>query len=300
MTELSRKILRDWQVRKTKRQKTAFIEFLKSELGEENVRVEKSGLLGSRNIVLGGAADAQYILAAHYDTQPVMPFPNFLAPKNLPVYIGYTLLLCLGFFGIAFALGFVCGMLSLPSWIASLLSEAAVIGILALLLLGPANRHTANDNTSGVITVLEAYQNEAIRSQAAFVLFDHEELGLFGSAAFAKAHKAELAGKLLLNFDCVGDGDTVMLILSREAEDCRESLEKAFFPEGEKEVRLERAKGTLYPSDQMNFKRSIGVAAFCRHPRIGLYLSRIHTKKDTVCEEENIALLVRGIGRLCQ
>jgi len=129
------------------------------------------------------------------------------------------------------------------------------------------------------------------------VLFDHEEMGLLGSAAYAKAHKKELPGKLVVNFDCVGDGDNLMLILSRDAGDLAEPLRTAFTGEGEKQFLIENAKGTLYPSDQISFKRSVGAAAFRRHPKIGLYISRIHTKKDTICEEENIRLLLAGVER---
>jgi len=297
MTELSQTVLESYQIRKTKKQKTAFIELLQKELGKENVRVEKSGSFGSRNIVLGDPASAKVILTAHYDTQPVLPFPNFLTPKNLPLYLGYNILLVLCFGVLFFFVGFFAGMLNADPLLTTVLSEGLVFVLLGLMLFGPANRHTANDNTSGVLTVLEAYQNEAIRGKAAFVLFDHEEMGLLGSAAYAKAHKKELPGKLVMNFDCVGDGDNLMLILSRDAANLAEPLRTAFTGEGEKQFLIENAKGTLYPSDQISFKRSVGVAAFRRHPKIGLYISRIHTKKDTICEEENIRLLLAGVER---
>ena len=56
---------------------------------------------------------------------------------------------------------------------------------------GPANKHTANDNTSGVITLLEASLSmpDEDRKQVCFVFFDNEEKGMFGSAAFTKAHR---------------------------------------------------------------------------------------------------------------
>ena len=297
MTELSKKILASYQIRKTKKQKTEFLSFLQKELGEENVRVEKSGHFGSRNIMLGDPQSAKVIFTAHYDTQPVLPFPNFLTPKNLPLYLAYSFLVMLGCMLLFFGVGVLFGILNLPSWLTSLLSDGLVLVLLGVMFFGPANRHTANDNTSGVITVLEAYQKEAIRNKAAFILFDHEEMGLLGSSAYAKAHRGELADKLVINFDCVGDGDNLMLILSAAAEDQRENLRGAFAGDGEKQVLLEKAKGTLYPSDQLCFKRSVGVAAFRRHPKIGLYISRIHTKNDTICEEKNITLLLEGAER---
>ena len=79
------------------------------------------------------------------------------------------------------------------------------------MMAGPANRHTANDNTSGVITLLEIALSlpEELRSDVCFVWFDNEERGLLGSAAFAGKHKETKKGALVLNFDCVGDGDSL-------------------------------------------------------------------------------------------
>ena len=163
MTELSRQILARWQIRKTKKQKSDFIAFLQKELGEENVRVEQAGTFRSRNIVIGNIDEAEFILAAHYDTQPVLPFPNFLPPKNMPLYIGYSLLLVLGIFALEFLLGFVLAWLNVPGGLAFGISYGVLLILMGLMFFGPANKHTANDNTSGVIAVLEAYADESIR-----------------------------------------------------------------------------------------------------------------------------------------
>ncbi len=66
MTDLSREILRDWQVRKTGAQKLRFIEFMQSRLPE--LRVEEGGAPRCRNLVLGEAESADVVFTAHYDT----------------------------------------------------------------------------------------------------------------------------------------------------------------------------------------------------------------------------------------
>ncbi|MBQ8402197.1 MAG: hypothetical protein IJX14_09735, partial [Clostridia bacterium] len=55
----------------------------------------------------------------------------------------------------------------------------------------------------------------------------------------------------------------------------------------------------FYPSDQMNFPCGVGAAALKR-ARIGgiLYMDRIHIRKDTVYQEENIAFLTDASIRL--
>ena len=99
MTELSREILRDWQIRKTKAQKLRFIEFMQSRL--PGLTVEEGGWPKCRNLVLGDPENADVIFTAHYDTCARLPFPNFITPKNLLIYLLYQLLILIPFFAAA-------------------------------------------------------------------------------------------------------------------------------------------------------------------------------------------------------
>ena len=164
------------------------------------------------------------------------------------------------------------------------------------MIAGPANKHTVNDNTSGTITLIELMNamTDEERAQSCFVFFDNEEKGLFGSAFFQKQHKEVMADKLLINFDCVSDGDYLMMIANKKAfPEQAENLKTAFAEVTDKTVLIENAKFVHYPSDQKNFKKNIGVAAF-KKSKFGLYLDRIHTPKDTVMDERNISVLVSG------
>ncbi len=62
---------------------------------------------------------------------------------------------------------------------------------------------------------------------------------------------------------------------------------------GGKDVEVVRGFG-FYPSDNASFKRACGVCALKRGKVFGYYMDRIHTGKDTVMDEENIALLRDG------
>ena len=55
-------------------------------------KVEK-GAFGARNIVIGDPEAAKVLYTAHYDTCARMPFPNFITPKCLPIYLLYQILL---------------------------------------------------------------------------------------------------------------------------------------------------------------------------------------------------------------
>lgn len=298
MTETGKIILEKYQVRKNKKQKTAFIEFLQERYPE--LKVESGGLIYNRNLVLGDVETAELVVGAHYDTCAQLPFPNFLPPKNIVLYIGYSLLICIPFF----AVGALCAWLvSLADALDGLEGLAMYVGTLGslfgVMMGGPASKHTVNDNTSGVLTLVQLYEalSEEERKRVAFVFFDNEENGLIGSARFAKVHKKDMKGKLLLNFDCVSDGDHLLFVMQKGAYKLADQLRAAFLPCEGKEVLVEKASNTLYPSDQANFPVGVGVAAMKKKKGIGLYIDRIHTKKDTVLMQENLDCLVEGTKR---
>ena len=88
MTESTKTVFEKYQVRKTKKQKSGFIGYVSEyaeSLGYEH-KLEK-GSFGARNIVVGDPEKAKEVYTAHYDTCPVLPFPNFITPKNIGIYI---------------------------------------------------------------------------------------------------------------------------------------------------------------------------------------------------------------------
>ena len=298
MTDMGKTILERYQVRKSKKQKTAFIEFMQSHY--PGLKVETGGLLGNRNLVLGDVDAAELVVGAHYDTCAQLPFPNFLPPKNIPLYIGYSLLICLPFFAVGALCAWLVGRFEALDGLQGLaMYIGTMVSLFAVMMGGPANRSTVNDNTSGVLTLLQLYEalSEEDRQRVAFVFFDNEENGLLGSMRFAKVHKAAMKNKLLLNIDCVSDGDHLLLVMQKGVYPMADKLRAAFLPCEGKEVLVEKASNTMYPSDQANFPMGVGVAALKKKKGIGLYLDRIHTKKDTVLMQENLDCLVEGTLR---
>jgi hypothetical protein len=179
-------------------------------------------------------------------------------------------------------------------------------GLLILLLKGPANRHNANDNTSGVVTVLEIMNTlpENLRDRVCFVLFDLEEHGLVGSAAYRKMHKEATERQIVLNLDCIGDGDVIQFTPVKKAakdQQLLQRLERVCGKVGQKEIRL-RAKGfRAGSSDHKNFPYGVGIMAFHNAKFVGLYCGRIHTWRDTVLEQSNVNILRAAIiSLICQ
>ena len=294
-------ILPAYEVRKRKEQKTAFIDMLKNHFGDR-MKVETCGsLMKSRNIVIGDPETADVVYTAHYDTCAGLPFPNFITPRNLFLFLLYQIAVALLFVVPLFALVFAVAWLTrdLPDLWGLLLTEgiliAGIVFMLWVFMGSHPNPHTANDNTSGTVAVLTLADRLA-GERAAFILFDNEENGLLGSAGYAAAHPEVKKNRLIVNLDCVSDGGHILVLFSKKAERLpvyavlREEAERIFAGDS-RTCEVCPKKGTIYPSDQANFQVSAAVCALNESKRIGLYMDKIHTAKDTVFDDRNLELL---------
>ncbi len=312
MIEKPMDVLQHYQVRKSKKQKTAFLTDATAYAASLRYPVKtERGSFGSRNLVIGDPEKAEFLITAHYDTCAWLPLPNFITPFHVVLYMLYQ-------FGIylvcAIAATAVVMLISSVRWLATepagtllsllggIASEWYYWGFVGLWLFamfsmfGPANRRTANDNTSGVVTVLEimATLPENLRQKVCFVLFDLEEAGLLGSSAYRKAHKAATNRQTVINLDCVGEGDEIFLIPGKQVRKDEALMDKLSALDGtwgRKSLKLHEKGFVFYPSDQASFPKGVAVAAFCRNRWVGSYLSRIHTHRDTVLDYTNVNIL---------
>lgn len=288
-------VLKQFPVRKNKVQKQAFRTAVQA-YGEKMgypVMVEK-GSFGACNLLLGNPEKAKYLVTAHYDTCASMLLPNFITPCNVMIYLlyqfGLVFLMVIGAGTAGVAAGFLFGSEAVK-WI----SLAVYWLLLLLLILGPANRNNANDNTSGVVTLLEIARTlpENQRHKVCFVLFDLEEAGLIGSASYRRKHKKASNNQIVLNLDCVGDGDHLRMFPTKQLRKNRRklaSLYRACGYFGKKSLLVHEKGAAVYPSDQKHFPYGVGICALDQRKKI-LYMSRIHTKRDTVLEETNVNIL---------
>jgi len=291
MTALSEKILSEYQIRKTKKQKDAFIQLLQEQ--HPALTVEQSPIIKSKNLIIGDPDKAKLLLSAHYDTCAQLPFPNFITPKNPVLSILYSLLIILPLTALLFLFNFLLNLLTADFWIHYCLTLVAYFGIFWLIVAGPANRNNANDNTSGVIVLCELLERLTAedRAKVAFVFFDNEESGLLGSSFFRNKHKEIAKGKLLINFDCVSDGDHILFAMSKDARNGYMAQITDAFRSCAMDYMIENAEKIYYPSDQAGFGCSVAVTTLKRHKLLGYYMDRIHTKKDVVFRQENIHCL---------
>lgn len=281
----------EYPIRRNEKEKQAFYEYVKAEIGEG--RVSKQTLDDNKNIVIDDLSTADVIFTAHYDTPAASIVPNMMMPRNkiLGTLINmlFPVLMALASLGIAYLIGFLAN-----------LDQGAVIAIYLVLYFGLyflltrtfSNKHNKNDNTSGVATVLSLAQ-QIKNDKVAFVLFDNEEKGLLGSKALNKKYKKEFMDKLVINLDCVGNGDQIVFIPKEKAEAREEySLIKESVDENAGfTIRYIPFKKALGNSDHKSFPCSIGVMAGKEGKIAKTFTGRIHTSRDTVASEKNIYFL---------
>lgn len=303
-------ILQKYEVRKSNKEKTRFIEYMKKRMldagyEEDYIKVEEKsiGILKSRNIVVGDPEKAKVLLTAHYDTCAVLPFPNFMAPTSVPLFTMSQIIITILMLGMAFVVGLIAAILTGKSSLGATVFVIALYALLFYMLFGYRNKHTANDNTSGVIAITKILEQLSAeeREKVCVVYFDNEEKGLLGSEFFMRRHKKTIKDKLVINFDCIGDGHNVVVLVKKKMQD--DELTKMFLKtmketSGDHDVNFihDKLRLLMFGSDQMHFEKGIGVCALRNSP-LGMYVARIHTPFDTVCREENIAFIVDGANR---
>lgn len=293
-----------YPVRKSNIQKRAFSEFVISEAEKcgFTARIEKTADGKNENIVIGDPVSAKTVFTAHFDTPAASLFPNIMIPRNKLVFWLYQFAPIVFILALALTGGYLLGMVALGSYRAFLGIFLVIYYVVYFLAFRAfENKHNFNDNTSGVATVMSIIDgiDESEMKTVAFILFDNEEKGKKGSKAYFKDHKSEMQGKLVINFDCVGNGENIIFIAMKDAENKAEysALKESFVSSENFETNFYPIKGSESNSDYKNFPCGVGCMASKRAKSGLLYTPRIHTRYDTVAKNENVEYITDGIRR---
>lgn len=285
-------------IRRTPEQKKSFFEYVKTEAESVGLDARIQTLEKKHNnIIIGDIESADAVYTAHYDTPARSLIPNLMLPRNPLLgkiyHLGIPLLLAFSSLGIAYGISALIG------------GESAVMVVLYLLIyfglfFGMTrcgdNKNNKNDNTSGVATILSLISQNP--KNAAFVLFDNEEKGLLGSKALLKKNKELWENKLLINFDCVANGDNIVIIASEKAEKhyLFEGLKDTVKGNNTYSVVIFSKKGSATNTDSKNFPCGVSVMACKKNKKGVLYTPYIHTVNDTVASSDNICFLAEAFG----
>lgn len=287
-------------IRKSGVQKEAFRKWVLGQMKElgYSPRVEENG--SHSNIVAGNPETAQITFTAHYDTPVCIGLPNLMIPRNWPVYILYQGLIVVLLLALAFGGGLGLAALTKDPDMLRIGLLAVYMALILFMRCGPANRHNVNDNTSGVATVLEimAKLPPEQREKAAFILFDDEEKGCAGSKAYAREHQQVRYTSLIVNLDCVGVGEHILLSVPKLARNMLQYqlLERVLAETEGRAVHFFSAATSAGSSDFRSFKCGVGVSAYRQTPGVGFCTGRIHTWRDTQADQGNIDFLSQALS----
>lgn len=228
-------LINTYQVRNSFCQKRRFRKFLvENYLNRYENYFQKYGkcFIRGTNVIVGNIEKSSIILTAHYDTPYKLP-NNFKSIfYNVLSYVWWIICVCIIYLSFKSMIVF--------SGVMSFISLVVFLCSCFFLLISLSNKKNANDNTSGVLVLLsimkkisemENIKGKEIRDNVCFVFFDQEELGLIGSKAFEKKYEIDNSKTLLINFDCVGDGDTVYFITGENCKEDKKFNEKKFVKE---------------------------------------------------------------------
>jgi len=292
-------LMEKFPVRRTREQKADFRAWASAFCEERGwrVTVEEPSKGRQKNMIIGDPEHAAVLFSAHYDTPANNVVPNLMIPCNMPLFVLWQALIVCVLIAFGLAVDFAAGALGASPRIRAFAFIGGYFALLLLMNLFP-NKHNANDNTSGVAAVLQMIDTMPAedRAKCAFLLFDEEEHGCRGSKLYAKDH-AELAWmRLLVNLDCVGDGDTFLFSAPDPARRCPgySRLLKVLADRPGRKSEFVASKYCRIRSDHRAFKCGIGAAAFTRG-KLGCITGRIHTGRDTVCSQENLDWISGGL-----
>lgn len=290
----------NYPIRKSQEQKNAFREYIIEYLSKKGIeaKVERTTDGKNDNIVIGDPEKAAVVYTAHYDTPAMSLFPNIMIPKNMLVFFAYQFVPVIFLLVVSLAVAYLVGIVLFNDTTVYMLTFLVMYyGLFFLIMRGFPNPYNYNDNTSGVATVLSIIDglNDAEREKVAFILFDNEEKGKKGSAAYYKDHKEIMQDKFLVNFDCVGNGDNIIFIAQGEAAKSRKFklLEESFEVSDDFVLDFCTYKEGSSNSDHKNFPKGVACVA-CKKKGGLLYTPNIHTKYDTVVNNANIDFLAKN------
>lgn len=279
---MKKKILSTYANRFSSKNKRKFREAIVLELEEMGYQVTIDKKFFATNIYFGNI-DSEYILTAHYDTA-----------TNMAVIYPF-----LKYFGIRLA------NLVLPIFLILLMTAFGIIGNLIMLIFGLTlfiallipNRYNFNDNTSGVITLLEHAERNKGSNNFYYALLDNEEKGLFGAKSLQKYLKKQgnFSNKCNINVDCVGVGDKFAICSAKESA----YLERCF-QQSQTVTDSLRLKSLLFASDHLVFgERGIMITKLNKAKLTNdYYIDNIHTNNDRYIINDNIDTTIKIIDSI--
>lgn len=308
MNNFAARIAQDFPVRRKASEKEQFRTWLVWELKQMGYSVKLqqdssplslSGMHSATNVVAGDPENAKVFIATHYDTGFKEFLPPLICPTRPLTYLLYQalspVLLLLACFVLSLAVTF-------PMNLPRLMLPLFLVFVAAALLYrwkGPAEKNNLNDNTSGIVALLETAKaiSPRYRANVCFLFLDDGVGGMRGGRSFRKKYPSSRE-KSVINVDSVAEGDEILILPSKYSR-WNDSLLGAItenFSNSEKKTCFLKTDGLVYyPSDNRTFRYSVAICAVKKVPGFGRC---IQPRKTTELDEENIEILRDGLAKL--
>ena len=298
MGEFAQRITSQYPLRYKRQEKENMRTYLIGQSRSLGYDAKLQSVSGGTNVVVGDPESAKLVFIAHYDTGLRELLPQFLCPTRPLTYLLYQALtpvvVMLGSFLISFAVSFPLNMprLMLPLFL------ILIVGALFYLRYGPGEKRTNNDNSSGVAALLEVMEGltPRYRNSVAFAFLDAGSTQR-GARGLRKAYPS-LREKTVINLDCVGCGDEILILPSKYSRwngDLLDAINESF-ENTEKKTCFDKVDGLVYfPSDNRTFRYSVSICACEQAPGFGRFV-RQHTAR--AIDAENLRILREGLVKV--
>lgn len=255
-----------------------------TELESYGYKVTEHKTLFATNLYFGNL-NGKYMLTAHYDTATnmasVYPFMKLFGAR-----VGQVGLL------IPISLIFTLA----PQYYFQFMFLILIILGLPMLI---ANRYNYNDNSSGLLTILEHAKANTENDKFFYALTDNEEKGLFGAKALRSYLKQNnKIGKLLnINIDCVGVGDFFAITSSMDSKYFDYAYNKCL------EYRdIKKIKSKFLSSDHLLFGNKGVMITKVNNAKLtkDVYIPNLHTNRDKEINYCNITETLNFINKITE
>lgn len=300
MNQYAQRIARDYPVRRKAQEKENMRAYLIGQLRALGYDARLDDCGRAVNVIAGDPERARIFYAAHYDTGLHELLPPVICPTRPVTYVLYQALTPLAVLLVSFAVSVgITFMLNWPNLTLPLFM-VLLLGALAYLRYGPAERNNLNDNTSGVAVLLETAEKltPRYRNDVCILFLDGGSGNMQGAKGF-RGKYPRAKEKPVICLDCVGSGDELLILPGKGARWDGDLLDavNASFENTARKTCYDKVDGLVhYPSDNRAFKQGVAICAV-RHVR-GFGRIIRPTGKDNAIDDENLNLLCDGLVRL--
>lgn len=284
----------NYMIRRSNEQKEKFRKYIQSEFKTMGYNLIVDDKTSSNKNLVTDNKNFKMVVMAHYDTPNktnLLDLINIARRLNIFGRVFPKLNRALNRITLATVIGLTAYIIkknfneSILYTYISVLMMILLIGVIQVLFF--QNKNNFNDNTSGILALLLlAYKlkNTKLKEDILFLFLDNEEKGCKGSKEIYKSGKYNFKNKPVINLDCIGSGDTLIISYNKKSDlvdkfisDLKYKLEIDFLNIGIKSLSLKK----FMKSDYINFKESnaISLGIYKKYP-FNYILSNIHTNRD--------------------